>query len=80
MQNALAHSAARPWRLRYGGDLPLAVAQQTGAWLFGRFEQGLLPTTCFGEVVVGEASLSWTAEEAAEALTALHRRAVALPL
>ena len=136
-------AAAKPWRLRYGGDLPLAfpmivtaldglertlprmadyhrhavalaeaidrapgltvfprpphcnsfqlhfaasaeameqaalaVAHDTGTWLFGRFEQGLLPGTCFGEVVVGDASLAWTAEEAAEALAALHRKAV----
>lgn len=135
-------AAARPWRLRYGGDLPLAfpmivtaldglertlprmadyhrhavrlaeaihqapgltvfpspphcnsfqvhftasaaameqaalaVAQETGTWLFGRFEQGLLPDTCFGEVAVGEASLDWSAADAAEALAALRRRA-----
>lgn len=135
-------AAARPWRLRYGGDLPLAfpliltaldglertlprmadyhrhatvlaqaihaapglavfpspphcnsfqvhfqasaaameqaalaMAQETGAWLFGRFEQGLLPQTCFGEVAVGEASLGWSPAEAAEALAALSGRA-----
>jgi threonine aldolase len=135
-------AAAKPWRLRYGGDLPLAFplivtaldglgstlprmadyhrhavalagaihqapgltafpspphcnsfqvhfpasaesmeqaalssAQDTGTWLFGRFEQGLLPETCFGEVTVGEASLAWTPAEAAQALAALHRRA-----
>jgi threonine aldolase len=135
-------AAARPWRLRYGGDLPLAFpmiltaldglenalprmadyhhhaldlaeaihaepsltvfpapphcnsfqvhfaaaaqameeaalasAQETGTWLFGRFEQGLLPDTCFGEVAVGEASLEWTPSEAAHALTALLHRA-----
>jgi threonine aldolase len=135
-------AAAKPWRLRYGGDLPLAFpmivtaldglentlprmadyhrravalataideaagltafptpphcnsfqvhfpapaqameqaalasAQESGVWLFGRFEQGLLPETCFGEVTVGEASLAWTPAEAAQALAALHRRA-----
>jgi threonine aldolase len=138
-------AAARPWRLRYGGDLPLAfplivtaldglqttlprmeayhrhavalaqaiheapgltvfpspphcnsfqvhftasatameeaalaLAEESGTWLFGRFEQGLLPETCFGEVAVGEGSLGWTPAEAAEALAALNRRAVAL--
>jgi threonine aldolase len=136
-------AAARPWRLRYGGDLPLAFplivtaldglqttlprmagyhrhavvlaeaidkasgltvfpspphsnsfqvhftasatameqaaltfAQESGTWLFGRFEQGLLPETCFGEVAVGEGSLGWTPAEAAEALAALNRRAI----
>jgi threonine aldolase len=134
-------AAARPWRLRYGGDLPLAFpmivtaldglkstlprmadyhrhavalakaidqapgltvfpspphcnsfqvhfaasaeameqaalasAQDTGTWLFGRFEQGLLPQTCFGEVTVGEASLALTPGEAAAALADLSRR------
>jgi threonine aldolase len=140
-------AAAKPWRLRYGGDLPLAfpliltaldglertlprmaeyhrhaialaqeihetpgltvfpspphcnsfqvhftapaatmeqaaltVAQDTGTWLFGRFEQGLLPETCFGEVAVGEASLGWAPAEAAEALAALNRRAAKFEL
>jgi threonine aldolase len=135
-------AAAKPWRLRYGGDLPLAfpliltaldglertlprmesyhhhaialaqaiheapglsvfpspphcnsfqvhfaasaaameqaaltLAEEAGIWLFGRFEQGLLPDTCFGEVAVGEASLDWGGAEAAEALAALTRRA-----
>jgi len=135
-------AAAKPWRVRYGGDLPLAFplivtaldgfdrtlprmadyhrhavalaetiheapgvtvfpcpphcnsfqvhftasaaameqasltfAQETGTWLFGRFEQGLLPDTCFGEVAVGEASIGWSPSEAAEALAALNRRA-----
>ena len=138
-------AAAKPWRLRYGGDLPLAfpliltaldgldrtlprmadhhrhavdlaqaihaapgltvfpspphcnsfqvhftasaaameqaalaVAAETGTWLFGRFEQGLLPDTCFGEVAVGEASLDWSPAEAAEALAALNARGVTL--
>jgi threonine aldolase len=138
-------AAAKPWRVRYGGDLPLAFpmivtaldglattlprmadyhrhavalaeaicqtpgpmvfpspphcnsfqvhftasaaameqaalawAQETGTWLFGRFEQGLLPRTSFGEVTVGEASLAWTPAEAAEALAMLNRRAAEL--
>jgi hypothetical protein len=58
----------------------LTVAQDTGTWLFGRFEQGLLPETCFGEVAVGEASLGWAPAEAAEALAALNRRAAKFEL
>lgn len=54
----------------------LASAEETGTWLFGRFEQGLLPKTCFGEVTVGEASMDWTPAEAAETLAKLSRRAV----
>ncbi len=140
--------AAKPWRVRYGGDLPLAFpmivtaldgldntlprmaeyhrhaialaaaigarpgltvfpapphcnsfqvhfaasaeameaaaiagAKETGIWLFGRFEQGLLPDTCFGEVTVGGASLSWTPTEAADTLGGLLGTAkIATPL
>ena len=134
--------ATRPWRLRYGGDLPLAfplivsaldgldrtlprmgdyyrhacglaaaidstpglrvfphpphcnsfqvhftasadaldnaateIAREEGTWLFGRFQQGLLPDSAFGEVVVTEASLGWAPQEAARALGRLAARA-----
>ena len=54
----------------------LSLAQDTGTWTFGRFEQGLLPETSFGEVVVGEASLAWSAADAAETASALLKRAL----
>jgi threonine aldolase len=55
----------------------LGWARETGTWLFGRFDQGLSPDTCFGEVTVGEASMAWTADEATSALTELSRLAAA---
>lgn len=54
----------------------LTLAQDTGTWVFGRFAQGLLPETSFGEVVVGEASLGWTAAEAEEVVKELCERTV----
>jgi threonine aldolase len=57
-------------------QVAFALAQETGTWLFSRFEQGLLPRTCFGEVTIGEASMDWTPAEAAETLARLSHRAV----
>lgn len=131
-------AACRPWRLRYGADLPLAFplivsaldgldrklprmgayhahakalaaaiasrpglsvfpdppqsnsfrvwfeasasaldaaaldqAKARGEWLFGRFEAGAAPATAFAEVAVGEASLAWTPDDAADAIAKL---------
>jgi threonine aldolase len=131
--------AAKPWRLRYGGDLPTAfpmivsaldaletilprmgdyhrraqeiatalrdipeltvfpdpphcnsfqvhfaasaarmnaaalrVARERRLWLFGWFNQGLLPETSMGEIVVGDATMGWTVPDIATALTALR--------
>jgi Threonine aldolase len=51
------------------------MAKERGEWLFGWFEQGLLPDTSMGEITIGEASLDWTPADAAAALTELDRRA-----
>jgi threonine aldolase len=53
----------------------LELAAKQGQWLFGWFVQGLLPDSCFGEITVGEATLAWTPDEAAAALSELHGRA-----
>ena len=54
----------------------LAMADETGCWLFGWFSQGLLPATAFGEVVVSEASLALPPEEIAALLLQLQQRAM----
>jgi threonine aldolase len=53
----------------------IAHAKETGAWLFSRLAEGAYPGTTVGEVVVGDATLGWSASEAAAALAALPRRA-----
>ena len=53
----------------------LAEAETSGTWLFNGFEQGLLPHAASGELVVGEATMAWTADEVVGALTRLLERA-----
>lgn len=48
-----------------------AAAADSGIWLFGRINEGVLPDTCVTEIAVGEATLGWTAEEVAATLSAL---------
>ena len=56
----------------------LALAAETKTWLFGWFEQGLLPRSAFGEIVVGSATMEWTAIDAAAQLADLYERARAI--
>ena len=55
----------------------LAYAEETGAWLFNAFEQGLLPDRASGELSVGAATMAWTVAEVVAALTRLVERATA---
>jgi threonine aldolase len=48
-----------------------AVARASGTWLFSRFDETGLPGLSFAELAVGEATLGWTAEEAAAAVAGL---------
>jgi len=50
-------------------------SRDTRVWLFGRFLEVDLPDMCVGELVVGEATLGWTADEVAAALADLMERA-----
>jgi threonine aldolase len=50
----------------------LEFAQTHKFWTFGWFEQGLLPETSMGEVVVGEAAMALSPGEVNAALTALR--------
>jgi threonine aldolase len=54
----------------------LAIAEETGCWLFGWFSQGLLPATAFGEIVVNETAMALPPEEIASLLLELQRRAM----
>ncbi len=50
----------------------LTVARERRCWLFGWFEQGLLPDSAMGEIVVGDATMAWEIDEIIAALIALR--------
>ncbi len=54
----------------------LRIAEETGYWLFGWFNQGVLPATAFGEVVVNDTTMEWSAAEVATALLQLQQRSL----
>jgi threonine aldolase len=55
-----------------------AIARETGVWLFNRFEEVAFPDRCFGELVVGAATLGWSPQEVAATLAELLARAKAV--
>jgi len=53
----------------------VAIARESGTWLFNRFEETIFADRSYGEIVVGDATLGWTPEEAAAAVAELLKRA-----
>jgi threonine aldolase len=53
----------------------VSIACESRVWLFNRFEPAPFPGRCFGEIVVGEATLEWTPLQAAKAVADLLARA-----
>jgi threonine aldolase len=57
------------------GRAAVALAEERGTWLFGRFVELPTPGHAFGELAVGEATMRWAPTEVAEAMRDLMDRA-----
>ncbi|GAA5266344.1 hypothetical protein ACOSOMT5_P2771 [Acidiphilium sp. MT5] len=66
------HFQASPAALQQAA---LTIARQHQTWLFGWFEQTASPTTAYGEITVGPATLDWPIPDSLEALIALQTTA-----
>ncbi len=69
------HFDAPAWAME---EAAAALARERKTWLLNRFEGLAFPERCFGELVVGAATVEWSAREVADTLAELLGRAIAL--